>query len=95
MTYEKNRLFKRIILGAFLAALLWLCIAVTDYIMVIGLYQKPVFCLARSFDENGGVFDGLGYSYIIEGNFGRSENSRGMESAELDVFGIEAKKISR
>lgn len=99
MIENKSRLFVRVIGAALCVAMLWFGAAVTDYIMVIGLYREPLFCVSADADENGGTFNGVGYSYTIEGNFGRgpdiSSDPYGAHYARLDVLGFEAKQIYR
>lgn len=99
MTENKNRLFTRVIGTVLCIVMLWFGAAVTDYIMVIGLYREPIFCISVNADENGGTFSGLGYSYTIEGNFGRgpdvSSDPYGAHCARLSVLGFETKSITR
>ncbi len=96
---NKSKLFKKIIVVFFCTVMLWGIAAIADYIMVIGLYKKPLFCFSANADETGGIFNGVGYSYIIKGNFGRGPNTDfdpyGVHYAKLEVFGIEAKCIHR
>ena len=99
MTESKDRLFIKVTATAITVALLWLGIAVTDYVMVIGLYREPIFCISADAGEGGGTFNGLCYSYEIKGNFGRSPDSEtdpyGVHFARLDVLGFEAKMLYR
>ena len=53
MTENKDRLFIKVTATAITVALLWLGIAVTDYVMVIGRYREPIFCISADAGEGG------------------------------------------
>ncbi len=99
ITEDKSKLFIKIAAAVLITATLWLFAAVTDYVMVVGLYRRPVFCLSATEDQSGGIYKGIGYSYIIKGNFGSGPDSPsgpyGVHYAEMDIFGFEAKVIYR
>lgn len=78
------------------ALLLWFSAGLIDYMLVTRFYREPFFCVANA-DENGGFYHGLGYSYVITGNFDEdnSEGHFGAEYIEFEIFGKRAETLIR
>ncbi|MBQ7874408.1 MAG: hypothetical protein IJ306_04510 [Oscillospiraceae bacterium] len=78
------------------ALLLWFSAGLIDYMLVMHFYREPFFCVANV-DENGGFYHGLGYSYVITGNFDEenSEDPFGAEYIEFEIFGKRAETLIR
>lgn len=62
----------KIILVIILAViLLWIVTGIIDYSRVIGFEKKPIFAIPTVTADDGGsgTYQGLGYSFEIEGDF--------------------------
>lgn len=83
---------KKRILAAILAALLlWLIVAAVDAYRVVREFERPFFCiLTDSADDGGsGTYVGLGYSFVIKGNFMPEDEFPGVTCYEMKLFGLE------
>ena len=67
-----------------------------DYMAAVCFYREPIFCIKNG-DEKGGFYHGLGYSYVISGNFDKksSEKPFGAEYIEFNVFGERIETLIR
>ncbi|GGM18249.1 hypothetical protein GCM10011351_00020 [Paraliobacillus quinghaiensis] len=66
---------------------LWGGIGVIDYSRVKG-FEKPIFIIATNTADDGGsgVYKGLGYSFVIEGNFMPEDDFPGVTYYEYYIF---------
>lgn len=76
--------------------LLWFSAGMIDYMRTVILYREPIFCLKNA-DETGGFYHGLGYTYVIVGNFGEEtpENPYGARYIEFELFGKRIETLNR
>ena len=91
-----NWILKRVFAFALIFVLLWFSAGVFDYIMAVCLYKEPFFCIKNG-DQNGGFYHGIGYSYVITGNFDK-ENTKipfGGEYIEFEIFGKRIETLIR
>ncbi len=87
-------LLRRIIIALIV---IWLACAITDFRHVFGRQQRPVFSLPARLEEDGasGLYRGLGYSFLIEGNFKPEDENPGITKAQLSFLGKEIKTYIR
>lgn len=83
-----KKLFTAFAAAALCIALLWFSLGAADYVRVMNLHTRPLFCAAVEHDESGAYFRGMGYSFRTENALGGGE----MISAEFYILGIEIKK---
>ncbi len=88
-----------IVLGRilFIMVVLWAAAAITDFRLVFGRGEMPVFSLPTQTADDGvsGLYRGLGYYYIIEGNFMPEYELRGITKAQCFLLGKEIKTYIR
>jgi len=81
---------KMIWIGILCAAVLWIAAATVDFLMVKH-GRFPLFCIGTELADDGGSGDyvGLGYSFVIKGNFMPEDLPFGITSYRGYLFGIE------
>lgn len=70
--------------------LIWIFIIVFDFIRINRKVQKPLFIISeKTIDDGGsGLYQGLGYSVYIEGNFMPEDEFYGITRSDYELFGI-------
>ncbi len=88
------RILKWAILPVLAALALWSGMLATDYVRVIKLYEKPLFCMASREAEKTGDsgYQGLGYGFLIQGNFRAGENET--HSVEFYLLGMKIRRFT-
>lgn len=78
---SKKKMASKVVIAILGIIVLWLCIAITDFVLVTN-YEKPLFCVGVDLADDGGSgkYVGLGYSFYIEGNFMPEEKNQGVTS---------------
>ena len=89
------RILKWTILPVLAALALWGGMLAADYIRVIKLYEKPLFCMAsgEAKKTGDGSYRGLGYEFLIQGSFGAE--GEGVHYAEFYLFGSQLRAVYR
>ena len=87
---------KKALIPLLIAVLLWLAAGTVD-ILRVSSFEKPVFCApcVTADDGGSGDYQGLGYSFDIEGNFLPEDEFPGVTEYTLRVFGAEVRSGSR
>ena len=96
MIKSDNRLFYKVLAAVFAVLALWFSAGLIDYMAAVCFFRDPIFCIKNG-DEKGGFYHGLGYSYVISGNFDKksSEKPFGAEYIEFNVFGERIETLIR
>ena len=83
---------KKVIFGIAILAFLWLAAGTVD-IFRVSSFEKPVFCApcVTADDGGSGRYQGLGYSFDIEGNFMPEDECPGVTEYTLRIFGAEVR----
>ena len=71
----KKEVFLKTLAAVTSFLLLWFSTGLIDYMAAVCFYREPVFCIKNG-DENGGFYHGLGYSYVITGNFDKKKHRK-------------------
>lgn len=76
---------------------IWSMITVTDYRRVCHSFEKPIFCIGTKTQDDGGsgIYQGLGYSFDIKGNFMPEDEFPGVTYARFYLFGNMLKESVR
>ena len=71
-------------------AILWLLVVIVDFNRVTRDYEKPIFCIVTETADDGGSgqYIGLGYSFVIEGNFMPEDEFPGVTGYEAKILGL-------
>lgn len=79
---------KEVLVPLLIAVLLWLS-AVTVDVFRVSSFEKPLFCApcVTADDGGSGRYQGLGYSFDIEGNFMPEDECPGVTKYTCRVFG--------
>ena len=87
---------KKVLIPLLIAVLLWLAAGTVDILRVLA-FEKPVFCApcVTADDGGSGHYQGLGYSFDIEGNFLPEDECPGVTEYTLRVFGLEVSSGTR
>ena len=80
---------KKVLIPLLIAVLLWLAVGTMD-ILRVAAFEKPVFCAPCETADDGGSghYQGLGYSFDIEGNFMPEDECPGGTAYALRIFGV-------
>lgn len=80
---------KKIILYLLILLTLWLSLVITDTILPICFNHKPLFCYWKEKEKDGGsgLYQGLGYTIRIKGNFMPEQNNL-VNYVQLKIFNI-------
>lgn len=83
---------KRILLTVLILMAFWLSAGTVD-ICRVSSYEKPVFSfpVVTADDGGSGRYQGLGYSFDIEGNFLPEDEFPGVTEYTLCIFGAEVR----
>ena len=83
---------KRMFAIVFIVLALWLLLFITDFYTVTR-FERPLFCLLTEACQDGGSgrYQGLGYSFAIEGNFMPEDEYPGVTRYHAKLFGIAIK----
>ena len=79
---------KKVLIPLLIAVLLWLAAGTVD-ILRVAAFEKPVFsapCVTAD-DGGSGHYQGMGYSFDIEGNFLPEDEFPGGTAYSLRIFG--------
>ena len=79
---------KKALIPLLIVVLLWLAVGTVD-ILRVAAFEKPVFsvpCVTAD-DGGSGQYQGLGYSFDIEGNFMPEDKCPGVTAYALRIFG--------
>ncbi|MBR2639698.1 MAG: hypothetical protein IKD39_03935 [Oscillospiraceae bacterium] len=92
----KKEVFLKALAAVLSFLFLWFSAGLIDYMAAVCFYREPVFCIKNG-DKKGGFYRGLGYSYVISGNFDKksSEKPFGAEYIEFNVFGERIETLIR
>ncbi|MBQ8789237.1 MAG: hypothetical protein IJZ58_06975 [Oscillospiraceae bacterium] len=92
----KKEVFLKTLAAVMSFLLLWFSAGLIDYMAAVCFYREPVFCIKNG-DKNGGFYHGLGYSYVITGNFDEKNTEKpfGAEYIEFEIFGERIETIIR
>jgi hypothetical protein len=88
---------KRILAILLTIVLLWAAVVLSEYRQVCHNFNRPNFTIPiRTVDDGGsGVYAGLGYSFVIKGNFMPEDEFPGVTQAKFYMFGKLAKEAVR
>lgn len=83
---------KKILIPVLTLLILWLAAGTVD-IFRVSSFEKPVFCApcVTADDGGSGRYQGLGYSFDIEGNFMPEDEFPGVTEYTLRIFGAEVR----
>ena len=86
-----KKLCLAVVSAALCTLMFWLSMGTADYVRVMKLHERPLFCVASDLNEQGGCFYGFGYSFVIEGDFadGAAESGK-IKGATMYIFGMKA-----
>ena len=72
---------------------IWLVLFGVDYWRVVKNFEKPFFSFQIETQDDGGSgsYHGLGYTYLIKGNFMPLDEYQGVTNYHLFLFGYEIK----
>lgn len=93
---EEKRAVKIIDTILIFVLVIWATVGVVDYIRVCNL-KKPAFAVAEGIADDGGsgTYEGLGYSFNIEGNFMPDDDLPGVTHYKFYLFGKLMKESTR
>jgi len=79
---------KKLIIILIVLLLVWAAVGIADFFRVYS-FEKPIFCIAADTADDGGSgeYRGLGYSFVIEGNFMPEDEFPGVTKYEYYLFG--------
>ena len=79
---------KKVLIPLLIAVLLWLAAGTVD-VLHVAVFEKPVFSAPCETADDGGSghYQGLGYSFDIEGNFMPEDEFPGVTEYTLHIFG--------
>jgi len=86
---------KTILIPLFSILLIWIFIITFDFIRVTRKVEKPLFVISGEIMKDGGsgLYQGLGYSVYIEGNFIPEDALPVITEATFKLFGKFEKKV--
>ena len=78
---------KKLFIILLVLILVWAAVGVADFFRVY-YFEKPIFCFAKNTADDGGSgeYRGLGYSFVIEGNFMPEDEFPGVTRYEYYLF---------
>ena len=83
---------KSVIFAIMILLVLWIAMGLIDYFRVSN-FERPIFCLLdveNSYEDGGsGIYNGLGYSFDIMGNFMPEDEYPGATRYTYYIFGSE------
>ncbi len=77
--------------AALCAVLLWASVGTADYVRVMNLRTRPLFCISAERDGSSAYFRGLGYSFEASGQFYKGITK--VDSATFFILGIKVSKL--
>jgi hypothetical protein len=86
---------KTILIPLFSILLIWIFIITFDFIRVTRKIEMPLFIISEETMDDGGsgLYQGLGYSVDLEGNFMPNDEFPGITKATFKLFGKFEKKV--
>jgi len=79
--------------------ILWICIISIDMLAVFALHNRPLFMVLTSstaHDDGSGIYNGLGYTFEIEGHFNDCDCIlQGVVKAKAYVLKLPVYKMER
>ena len=83
---------KKVLIPLLIAVLLWMAAGAVD-IFRVSSFEKPLCCApcVTADDGGSGRYQGLGYSFDIEGNFMPEDECPGVTEYTLHIFGAEVR----
>ena len=92
----EKRLAKTLAIAAAIL-LIWGAIVGADYRRVCHGFERPIFAIYKTTADDGGsgVYKGLGYFFVIKGNFMPEDEYPGVTHSDFYLFGRHIKKKIR
>lgn len=87
---------KKVLIPLLIAVLLWMAAGAVD-IFRVSSFEKPLFCVPGVTADDGGSghYQGLGYSFEIEGNFLPEAECPGVTEYTYRIFGAAVREDTR
>lgn len=86
-----KKLCTAVVAAALCAVLLWASMGTADYVRVMNLRTRPLFCISTERDGSSAYFRGLGYSFEASGQFYKGTTK--VDSATFFILGIEVERV--
>ncbi len=90
---KKKKTLTALAAGLLVLFALWVTAGAVDYWRVCHSFERPLFATAAVTAEDGGsgTYRGLGYHFIIEGNFMPEDELPGVTTYQYYLFGSHVK----